>query len=84
MPGKTGRRNLIKPGTPLPGYPSYKFKSAHLKKEECEKAEDKILENPKIAATRKIIVPRQYLIFAKRERGQSSRFSGPRPRERRL
>ena len=76
-PGKS----LIKPGTPLTGYPSYKFKSAHLKSKDAEKAEEKILENPENIATRKIIVPRQYLIFAKREKGRKSYIS---PLSRRL
>jgi len=83
METKKTRKGLIKPGTPLPGYPSYKFKSAHLESRDAEKAEEKILGNPQNVATRKIIVPRQYLIYAKREKGRTS-YRGPRPRERRI
>ena len=57
------RKGLIKKGTPHPGYPTYKFESAHLTDAKADRAEHDILDNPKVDATRRITVPRQHLVY---------------------
>lgn len=57
------KKGLIKKGTPHPTYPTYKFDSAHLTDREADKAEEKLLENPRVDATRRIHVPRQHLVY---------------------
>ena len=76
---KLRKKSLIKKGAPHPGYPAYKFKSAHLTDREADKAEDKLLESPRVEATRRVRLPAQHLIYAKR----APRITPKRPKLRR-
>ena len=56
------RRKLIKEGTPLPGKPSFKLDSSHLKASAADKRADKIEEKRNKEALI-IDVPRQHVVY---------------------
>ena len=60
--GRYGK-GLIKKGTPHPKYPPFKFDSAHLTDREADKAEENLLESPRVDMTRRIRVPKQHLVY---------------------
>lgn len=78
---KSKKKLLVPKGAPHPGYPSYKLDSAHLTDSEADKAEHKLLSNPKsgVDATRRIRVPSQHLVYAHK----APRITPKRPRLRR-
>ena len=68
-------RMLIKPGTPFPGEPSMKLESAHMTAKSANKAEQDLLEKPRVKETLRVRVPKQTLLYAKK-----SRITPKRPR----
>ena len=63
---KIGKRGLVKKGQSLQGSPGFKFESAHLTERETEKAEGKLLDNPRVKEVKTIGIPKQNLVFARK------------------
>lgn len=73
------RKGLIKKGAPHPTSPDFKLVSSHLTDKQADKAEDKLMENPRVVDTKRIFIPRQHAVYAKR----IVRITPKRPRLRR-
>ena len=73
---KKWKRGLIKKGAPHPTSPKYKFDDSFLTEKEADKAENKLAESPRVVDTKRILIPRQHFVYAKR----SVRITPKRPR----